>query len=80
MPSLTFTGATRLQIEAVRIHNKYRGQGIGKKMISEAIKHGINHGASIIQLTTNKQRKNAINFYQDLGFKATHEGMELYLG
>lgn len=37
------------------------------------------HGATIIQLTTNKERPEALRFYEKLGFKATHEGMKLYL-
>lgn len=39
----------------------------------------IEHGATIIQLTTNKERPDARKFYEKLGFKATHEGMKLYL-
>ena len=79
IPSLTFTGSTRLQIEAVRINKDYRGRGIGEAMISEVIRHGKNSGASIIQLTTNKQRPDALLFYEKLGFEASHEGMKLYL-
>jgi ribosomal protein S18 acetylase RimI-like enzyme len=79
MPSLTFTGSTRMQIEAVRISEKYRGQKIGKWMMEEAIKYGASKGASIIQLTTNKKRPQAKHFYESLGFEATHEGMKLYL-
>lgn len=79
MPSLTFMGSTRMQIEAVRIFEKYRGQKIGKWMIEEAIKYGASQGASIIQLTTNKIRTQAKHFYEGLGFEATHEGLKLYL-
>lgn len=79
IPSLTFTGSTRLQIEAVRIKEDYRGRGIGEEMISEAIRYGKSNGASIIQLTTNKQRPSALRFYEKLGFKPTHVGMKLYL-
>ena len=77
MHSLTFTGSTRLQIEAVRIHSDYRGQNIGQKMIELAINWGKEHDAQIFQLTTNKQRVEALKFYEKLGFKATHEGLKL---
>lgn len=30
MPSLTFIGSTRMQIEAVRVSSRYRGQKIGE--------------------------------------------------
>ncbi len=79
MPSLTFTGQTRMQIEAVRILKKYRGQKIGEWMMQEAMRYGKSKGASIIQLTTNKKRTSAKNFYERLGFEASHEGMKMYL-
>lgn len=79
LPSLTFTGATRLQIEAVRVHPNHRGNTIGECMIKHAIEYGKSHNATIIQLTTNKERPNAISFYTKLGFTSTHEGMKLSL-
>ena len=79
MPSLTFIGSTRMQIEAVRVVGKYRGQKIGGWMFAQAILYAKEHGASIIQLTTNKKRPKAKNFYETLGFESSHEGMKLYL-
>lgn len=79
MPSLTFTGQTRIQIEAVRVAERCRGQKIGEWMIDAAILYAKQNGATIIQLTTNKQRDKAINFYEKLGFQSAHEGMKLYL-
>ena len=37
MPSLTFIGSTRMQIEAVRVSGKYRGQKIGNWMFDQEI-------------------------------------------
>ena len=79
MPSLTFTGSTRMQIEAVRVHLDARGKSIGQQMVEFAMNWGKGHGATIFQLTTNKERGDALRFYEKLGFKATHEGMKLYL-
>lgn len=79
MPSLTFIGSTRMQIEAVRIAGKYRGQKIGSWMFDQAISYAKEHDVSIIQLTTNKKRLKAKRFYEKLGFEASHEGMKLYL-
>ncbi|CAM2777902.1 GNAT family N-acetyltransferase [Legionella worsleiensis] len=79
MPSLTFTGQTRMQIEAVRVSEQFRGQKIGEWMMNAAINYGKSKGASIIQLTTNKKRLRAKKFYEKLGFEASHEGMKLYL-
>ncbi len=79
MPSLTFTGRTRMQIEAVRVSEKYRGHKIGEWMMQAAILYGKSKGASIVQLMTNKKRSKAKNFYEKLGFEASHEGMKMYL-
>lgn len=79
MPSLTFSGSTRLQIEGVRVNASIRGQNLGQQMIEFAMNWGKEHGATIIQLTTNKERPDALKFYEKLGFKASHEGMKLYL-
>ena len=79
MPSLTYSGATRMQIEAVRVSAKFRGQKIGQYMIDQAISYAREKGASIIQLTTNKKRNQAKNFYEKIGFVASHEGMKLMI-
>jgi ribosomal protein S18 acetylase RimI-like enzyme len=79
MPSLTFIGSTRMQIEAVRVAGKYRGQKIGSWMFDQAINYAKEHDVSIIQLTTNKKRPQAKHFYEKLGFEDSHEGMKLYL-
>lgn len=75
---LTYQGGIRAQIEAVRIRNDQRGQGIGEKLFRWAIDRAKEKGAHLLQLTTDKQRPDAIRFYENLGFKATHEGMKLH--
>ncbi len=79
LPSLTFHGTLRLQIESVRVHSSYRGKGIGTQMIQWAIDYGKIHGAQLVQLTTNKKRPEALRFYKRFGFQATHEGMKLFI-
>ncbi len=79
MPSVTFIGSKRMQIEGVRVAKACRGQKIGEWMIQAAIEYGASKGASIIQLTTHKQRTQAKKFYESIGFEATHEGMKLTL-
>jgi GNAT superfamily N-acetyltransferase len=76
---LTYRGGLRAQVEAVRTHSKYRGQGIGKKVFEYAIKRAKEKGCHLIQLTSDKKRPDAIRFYESLGFAATHEGMKLKL-
>ena len=79
MPSLTFTGSTRMQIEAVRVSTTYRGQKIGDWMMQAAFEFAKSNHVSMIQLTTNKKRPRAKQFYERLGFETSHEGMKLYL-
>jgi GNAT superfamily N-acetyltransferase len=79
MPSLTFAGSVRMQIEAVRVSAKHRGHKIGEWMMESAVDYGKSQGASIMQLTTNIQRPRAKQFYERLGFEATHVGMKMYL-
>lgn len=78
MPSLTFMGKTRMQIEAVRVSEAYRGKKIGEWMMHAAIDYAKSQDVSILQLTTNKQRLKAKQFYERLGFQASHEGMKLH--
>ncbi|MEZ5002107.1 MAG: GNAT family N-acetyltransferase [Chitinophagales bacterium] len=76
---LTYRGGIRAQIEAVRIRKDKRGQGLGKRMFEWAIKRAKERKAHLLQLTSDKKRPKAIHFYEDLGFKASHEGMKLHL-
>ena len=75
---LTYRGGIRAQIEAVRIRKDKRGLGIGKTMFQWAIKRAKERNAHLLQLTTDKKRPQAIKFYEDLGFKASHEGMKIH--
>jgi GNAT superfamily N-acetyltransferase len=75
---LTYQGGIRAQIEAVRIRNDQRGRGIGEKLFRWAIERAKEKGAHLLQLTSDKQRPDAIRFYEKLGFKASHEGMKLH--
>lgn len=79
MPSLSFQGSRRLNLENIHIDKRHQGQGVGTWMIQQAIAIGCEKGCKIIQLTTNKKRSRAKSFYEKLGFVASHEGMKLYL-
>ena len=79
IPYLTYQGGLRAQIEAVRIHKNYRGQGFGKKIFQWAINRSRDKGAHMVQLTTDKQRPEAIKFYKVLEFNDSHIGMKLHL-
>lgn len=79
LPSLTFGGRRRAQIEGVRIAPAHRGEGIGRLMIEAVKRHAQEAGCHVIQLTTNRQRPQARRFYEKLGFVDSHHGLKLYL-
>jgi GNAT superfamily N-acetyltransferase len=79
IPSLTYRGGSRAQIEAVRVDERLRGQQVGQRLIEWAIARARERGCHMVQLTTDKRRKDAHRFYQRLGFAASHEGMKLHL-
>jgi GNAT superfamily N-acetyltransferase len=79
LPSLSFQGGVRAQIESVRIDESQRGQGLGREMMKWTIERARKRGAHIVQLTTHKSRAEAHRFYERLGFVGTHLGMKLSL-
>ena len=79
LPYLTHTGSWRCLIEGVRIGESHRGRGLGSRFFQWAIDRAAARGCSIVQLTSDKRRPDAIKFYESLGFQATHEGFKLKL-
>ena len=78
-PGLFRCGSLRGQIEGVRVSYDFRGKGYGAKMIAWAIKKCRDRGCRMVQLTSDKTRENAIQFYEKLGFVGSHEGFKLIL-
>jgi GNAT superfamily N-acetyltransferase len=74
IPGLARGGTKRLQVEAVRLGSSARGKGLGTAMFDWAHDYGRRHGATLAQLTTDKQRADARRFYDRLGYTASHEG------
>ena len=79
LPSLSYAGGLRAQVESVRVDRNCQNQGIGTKMMKWAIKRAKKRGAHIVQLTTHKSRQAAHRFYERLGFRGSHVGMKLSL-
>lgn len=78
IPHLTYRGGWRAQVEGVRVASGFRGQGVGRRLLSWAIEHSRERGCHLVQLTTDKARPEAIAFYRSLGFEPSHEGMKLH--
>ena len=79
LPGLSRKGMWRGQIESVRIASSIRGSGLGRRMIGWALEECRTRNCGIVQLSTVKSRKDALRFYESLGFVASHEGMKLTL-
>lgn len=76
---LTYRGGLRAQIEGVRVAAKVRGQGVGRRLFTWAIERARDEGAHLVQLTTDTRRPDALRFYEQLGFRASHHGLKLHL-
>ena len=79
IPSISFVGGTRAQVESVRVAGSFRGQGIGVEMMKWAIERARQRGCHLMQLTSHKSRKDAHRFYERLGFTKSHIGMKIKL-
>ena len=79
LPSVSFQGGLRAQIESVRVGRQCQNMGIGSQMMKWAIGRARERGAHVVQLTTHKTRQDAHRFYERPGFKGSHLGMKLSL-
>jgi ribosomal protein S18 acetylase RimI-like enzyme len=79
LPSVSFQGGLRAQVESVRVDKRLQSQGIGSEMMKWTMERARQHGAHAVQLTTHKTRVDAHRFYERLGFKGSHLGMKISL-
>ena len=79
LPSISFQGGLRAQVESVRIDRQFQNQGIGGEMMKWAMERARQRGAHVVQLTSHKSRLDAHRFYERLGFEGSHLGMKLSL-
>jgi ribosomal protein S18 acetylase RimI-like enzyme len=79
LPSVSFQGGLRAQVESVRVDRQFQSQGIGSQMMKWSMERARQRGAHVVQLTTHKTRVDAHRFYERLGFKGSHLGMKLSL-
>ena len=79
IPGLSRGGALRAQIESVRVSRHHRNMRIGRALFDYAIDQARDSGCTLVQLSTDKRRSEAMRFYESLGFVATHEGLKMEL-
>lgn len=80
IPSLTYGGGERAQLEAIHISRPHRGRGYGRALVQWAIDEARERGCRLVQLTTDRRREGTVAFYEALGFVHTHNGMKLLIG
>ncbi|WP_460768461.1 GNAT family N-acetyltransferase [Nocardiopsis nanhaiensis] len=80
LPGLSRKGASRAQVEAVRVHSGERGSGLGTELLEWAEHEARRRGCVLVQLTSDAQREGAHRFYEHLGYEASHVGFKKRLG
>lgn len=79
IPYLSRGGNTRLLVEAVRIASAAQGRGLGSLFMEWIHQFGRDHGALLVQLTSDNSRADAHRFYERLGYTASHTGFKMKL-
>lgn len=74
LPGLSARGQTRALLEAVRVEASGRSQGIGARLIADAMDRARAEGAGVMELFTHRSRHRAHAFYERLGFTPSHIG------
>jgi len=79
LTTLVGRGSSNMMIEAVQTRHDMRGKGIGEAMMRFAVDAARAQGFSRVQLTSNKDRKDAHRFYERVGFEPSHLGFKMRL-
>lgn len=66
------------EIQEFFVHEKYRGQGIGRLLINEILNFAEEHNLKSIEVTTNKKRVENVAIYENLGFRLSHNKFTIY--
>lgn len=66
------------EIQEFFIHQKYRGQGIGRLLINEIKDFADQNNLKSVEVTTNKKRVENVAIYENLGFVLSHNKFTIY--
>jgi PhnO protein len=66
------------EIQEFFIHQKYRGQGVGRLLINEVLDFAEKNNLKSIEVTTNKKRVENVAIYENLGFRLSHNKFTIY--
>jgi len=76
IPGLSRGGATRMQIEGLRVAADQRSRGLGTAMLGWAHDYGRARGATLAQVATDEVRTRARAFYARLGYDTKDVGLK----
>ncbi len=66
-------------IATLAVDPGYRGKGIGRKLVAEAMKEAVRQGANVATLEVRASNDAARSLYQDFGFKVVGRRLRYYL-
>jgi PhnO protein len=66
------------EIQEMIVTREFQGKGIGKKLIEKVKEAVLDWGVKSLEVTSNKRRKEAHQFYQKIGFRNSHEKFTIY--
>jgi PhnO protein len=66
------------EIQEFFIHQKYRGQGVGRLLINEILNFADQNNLKSIEVTTNKKRVENVAIYENLSFTLSHNKFTIY--
>jgi len=69
-------GGLCAEVESMHVDDRFRSRGVGGRLLEEALARAREAGCYRVQLTSNKARVRAHEFYRRHGFVATHEGFK----
>ena len=69
MDNLAHMGAPSGVVEDVVVHSRWRGQGVGRRMMHYAMERCREAGCYKLTLSSNRKRADAHRFYESLGFQ-----------
>ena len=79
VPNLSHGALPWAMVENVIVDGRYRRRGIGRQLMEYAINRSRQADCYKVQLLSNKKRRRAHKFYQELVFETSAHGFRLYL-
>ena len=74
-----FTPRLYVTVEEVAVAERFRGQGIGRRLMDYALQWAIDQGADEIELDVWEKNEGAIALYEKLGYEVVRRKMRIVL-